>query len=43
MDLAKARQECDNWDEELQWCDEEFPGECPFHEECKTEAKDDEG
>lgn len=41
MDLAQARKECGCWDEELEWCDDEFPEECPYRDECKTEADDD--
>lgn len=42
MDLKKIREDCGSWNEELEWCDEEFLGECPYREECKKEAESEE-
>jgi len=43
MSLKETREMCGSWDEDLEWCDEEFPSECPFHQECKQEAESENG
>jgi len=42
MDLTEARLQCGEWNEDLEWCDDDFPESCPFHEECKKEAEEEE-
>ena len=41
LDVETARKACGFWDDELDECDEEYPEECPYHEECKREAESD--
>ena len=42
MNLEQAREQCGVWDEDLLDCDDGFPEECPFHEECKKDAESEE-
>lgn len=43
MDLEQIREKCGVWDEELLDCDDEFPDECPYHEECQKDARSEDG
>ena len=37
--LKEMRRECGSWDKEM-GCLDDYPEDCPIHEQCKREAKD---
>ena len=41
ISLAEVRSKCGSWDATEKECEEDFPEECPFHDECEDTEETD--